>query len=81
MLRRMSRPGGPGGGRSMTDPLDAGAPCRFCGVPCRSWFVHATVPIEDELLDPVRADALEGDVIVGDGAFLAAVSRERGPAI
>lgn len=34
--------------------------------------------IEDELLDPEHADALEGDVIVGDGAFLAAVSRERG---
>ena len=44
--------------------------------------VGATVrAIEDELLDPDRADALEGDVIVGDGAFLAAVSRERGPAM
>ena len=33
--------------------------------------------IEDELLDP---DApLAGTVVVGDGAFLAAVSRERGP--
>ena len=33
--------------------------------------------IEDELLDP--AADLDGTVIVGDGAFLAAVSRERGP--
>lgn len=35
--------------------------------------------LEDELLDPMAADQLEGTVIVGDGAFLAAVSRERGP--
>ena len=33
--------------------------------------------IEDELLDP--AAPLDGTVVVGDGAFLAAVSRERGP--
>jgi hypothetical protein len=35
--------------------------------------------LEDELLQPERADELEGTVVVGDGAFLAAVSRERGP--
>jgi len=34
--------------------------------------------VEDELLDPTAAEAL-GDSVVGDGAFLAAVSRERGP--
>ena len=33
--------------------------------------------IEDELLDPQAP--LDGTVVVGDGAFLAAVSRERGP--
>ncbi|MCW2623180.1 MAG: ATP-dependent helicase [Frankiales bacterium] len=35
--------------------------------------------LEDELLDPEGADTLEGTSIIGDGAFLAAVSRERGP--
>ncbi len=35
--------------------------------------------LEDELLQPELADTLEGSVVVGDGAFLAAVSRERGP--
>jgi DNA helicase IV len=34
--------------------------------------------VEDDLLDPDAADHLEGAVVVGDGAFLAAVSRERG---
>lgn len=34
--------------------------------------------LEDELLQPDLADSLEGTVVVGDGAFLAAVSRERG---
>lgn len=34
--------------------------------------------IEDELLDPDGADRLDGTVVVGDGAFMAAVSRERG---
>jgi UvrD-like helicase C-terminal domain/AAA domain len=34
--------------------------------------------IEDELLDPEGAEALEGTTVVGDAAFLAAVSRERG---
>jgi DNA helicase IV len=33
--------------------------------------------VDDELLDPDAADRLEGTVVVGDGAFLAAVSRER----
>ncbi len=35
--------------------------------------------VDDELLDPEGASELPGTVIVGDGAFLAAVSRERGP--
>ncbi len=35
--------------------------------------------LEDELLVPEAADQLEGTVVIGDGAFLAAVSRERGP--
>jgi DNA helicase IV len=35
--------------------------------------------VDDELLDPEGAEALAGTVVVGDGAFLAAVSRERGP--
>ena len=35
--------------------------------------------LEDELLDPDAADGLVGTTVVGDGAFLAAVSRERGP--
>jgi DNA helicase IV len=35
------------------------------------------VGVDDELLDPSAQDALEGSVVVGDGAFLAAVSRER----
>jgi DNA helicase IV len=35
------------------------------------------VGVDDELLDPGAQDALEGTVVVGDGAFLAAVSRER----
>ena len=35
--------------------------------------------VEDELLDAALADRLEGTSVVGDGAFLAAVSRERGP--
>jgi len=35
--------------------------------------------LEDELLDAERADQLVGSTVVGDGAFLAAVSRERGP--
>lgn len=33
--------------------------------------------VDDDLLDPTAADELEGSVIVGDGAFLAAVGRER----
>jgi hypothetical protein len=33
--------------------------------------------VDDELLDPAAAHALTGTVVVGDGAFLAAVSRER----
>ncbi|MDP9434095.1 MAG: AAA family ATPase [Actinomycetota bacterium] len=35
------------------------------------------VGVDDELLDPERAQDLPGTVVVGDGAFLAAVSRER----
>ena len=35
------------------------------------------VGVDDELLDADAEDALEGTVVVGDGAFLAAVSRER----
>jgi DNA helicase IV len=35
------------------------------------------VGVDDELLDAEAADWLEGSVVVGDGAFLAAVSRER----
>ena len=35
------------------------------------------VGVDDELLDSSAEDALEGVVVVGDGAFLAAVSRER----
>jgi DNA helicase IV len=35
------------------------------------------VGVDDELLDATAEDALEGTVVVGDGAFLAAVSRER----
>ncbi len=35
--------------------------------------------IEDELLDADAAEHLAGTTVVGDGAFLAAVSRERGP--
>ena len=33
--------------------------------------------VDDELLDPTAEGGLEGSVVVGDGAFLAAVSRER----
>jgi hypothetical protein len=35
------------------------------------------VGVDDELLDPEGAQALPGTVVVGDGAFLAAISRER----
>lgn len=35
------------------------------------------VAIEDELLDPARADELAETTVVGDGAFLAALSKER----
>ena len=35
--------------------------------------------LEDELLDADAAEHLAGTTVVGDGAFLAAVSRERGP--
>jgi len=35
------------------------------------------VGVDDELLDAAAEDALDGVVVVGDGAFLAAVSRER----
>ena len=35
------------------------------------------IGVDDELLDAAATDELEGTVVVGDGAFLAAVSRER----
>jgi hypothetical protein len=35
------------------------------------------VGVDDELLDPDVADRLDGTVVVGDGAFVAALSRER----
>jgi DNA helicase IV len=35
------------------------------------------VGVDDELLDPDAAEELEGTVVVGDGAFVAALSRER----
>ncbi|MBK5307108.1 MAG: AAA family ATPase [Frankiaceae bacterium] len=35
------------------------------------------VAVEDELLDPARADDLVGTTVIGDGAFLAALSKER----
>ncbi len=35
------------------------------------------IAVEDELLDPLGADALDGTTVVGDGAFLAALGRER----
>ena len=35
------------------------------------------VGVDDELLDAAAQDGLDGTVVVGDGAFLAAVSRER----
>ena len=37
----------------------------------------SVVGVDDELLDASAQDALDGTVVVGDGAFLAAVSRER----
>jgi len=37
----------------------------------------AVVGVDDELLDVEGVDALEGAVVVGDGAFLAALTRER----
>jgi len=43
-------------------------------ISCRGSRVNG---VEDELLDP--SASLDGTVVVGDGAFLAAVSRERGP--
>jgi DNA helicase IV len=38
---------------------------------------RTVVGVDDELLDAGAADGLAGTVVVGDGAFLAAVSRER----
>jgi DNA helicase IV len=43
-------------------------------ISCRGDKVTA---VEDELLDPARADELVGTTVVGDGAFLAALSKER----
>lgn len=47
----------------------------------RTITTHGTTVrgLEDELLDADAAEHLEGTTVVGDGAFLAAVSRERGP--
>lgn len=38
---------------------------------------NTVVGVDDELLDAAAQDGLVGTVVVGDGAFLAAVSRER----
>jgi hypothetical protein len=43
-------------------------------ISCRG---EKVVAVEDELLDPARADDLVGTTVVGDGAFLAALSKER----
>ncbi len=39
--------------------------------------LNRVVAVEDELLDPLKADDLVGTTVVGDGAFLAALGRER----
>ena len=57
-------------------PADPQAVIRRRVITCRD---DTVVGVEDELLDPAHVDALEGGVVVGDGAFLAAVSRTRGP--
>jgi DNA helicase IV len=57
-------------------PADPQAVIRRRVITCRD---ETVVGVEDELLDPAHVDALEGGVVVGDGAFLAAVSRTRGP--
>jgi DNA helicase IV len=43
-------------------------------ISCRG---EKVVSVEDELLDPSLSDALVGTTVVGDGAFLAALSKER----
>ena len=43
-------------------------------ITCR---MDKVVGVEDELLDPSSADRLAGTTVVGDGAFLAALSKER----
>lgn len=43
-------------------------------ISCRG---EKVVSVEDELLDPGSADSLSGTTVVGDGAFLAALSKER----
>ena len=43
-------------------------------ITCRG---EKVVGVEDELLDPGSADRLTGTTVVGDGAFLAALSKER----
>jgi DNA helicase IV len=43
-------------------------------ITCRA---DRVVAVEDELLTPAEADRLVGTTIVGDGAFLAALSKER----
>ncbi len=53
------------------DPQDV---VRRRSITCRRTSVTG---VDDELLDPGAQDLLEGSVVVGDGAFLAAVSRER----
>ena len=43
-------------------------------ISCR---LDRVLTVEDELLDPMSADQLEGSTVIGDGAFLAALGRER----
>ena len=43
-------------------------------ISCRG---EKVVSVEDELLDPSLSDSLSGTTVVGDGAFLAALSKER----
>ena len=57
-------------------PADPQEVIRRRVITCRD---DTVVAVEDELLDPTRVDGLEGGVVVGDAAFLAAVSRTRGP--
>ena len=53
------------------DPLGV---VRRRAISCRR---DRVVGVDDELLDATAQDQLDGTVVVGDGAFLAAISRER----